>query len=235
MTKTNIDSILNIDIPVNCSYVAVVSETPTRGHKKKQRTRRQLIAAAIDVLGQQGEAFAISDITARAGVSNGTFYNYFEDRSALLEAVTEETIRAFAFESAAIVDDADPALRLSTITQLALRRAADDRTRVLLRIDSVQRAVLDGAVLSHLRADLEAGIEAGCFTAPLDEATVDVVAASVLLASRRIAETDVSAGYGTRVAEQLLRSLGVPAVEAGDLARRGADQADAVTRTRSAA
>lgn len=47
-------------------------------------TRRALLEAAVEVVGEDGYAGAsIAKITARAGVANGTFYNYFDDRQAL--------------------------------------------------------------------------------------------------------------------------------------------------------
>ena len=77
--------------------MATATDQPlTRGHKKKARTRRRLIAAAIDVIADRGEAFSISDVTTAAGVSHGTFYNYFDDRDALLGAVVPQVLADFA-------------------------------------------------------------------------------------------------------------------------------------------
>ena len=50
-------------------------ETRTRGHKKRERTRNQLIAAALRVFAQKGGALTVSDVVAEAEDSNGTFYN----------------------------------------------------------------------------------------------------------------------------------------------------------------
>jgi AcrR family transcriptional regulator len=45
---------------------------PTRGHRKKEKTRRQLVAAGLRVLADKGEALTVSDVAAEADVSNGT-------------------------------------------------------------------------------------------------------------------------------------------------------------------
>lgn len=66
----------------------------TRGHKKKARTRRALLDAALDVLAEHGEGFSIADIATRAGVAHGTFYNYFADRDALIDAVVTTSSQA---------------------------------------------------------------------------------------------------------------------------------------------
>lgn len=58
---------------------------PTRAEKVEQ-TRNALLRAAAEVVGEQGYMGAmISLITARAGVAQGTFYNYFESQQDLLD------------------------------------------------------------------------------------------------------------------------------------------------------
>jgi AcrR family transcriptional regulator len=65
-----------------------IEARPSRGHKKRERTRHQLIAAGLAVPTEKGEALTISHVVARAEVSNGTFYhyNYFADRDELIDA-----------------------------------------------------------------------------------------------------------------------------------------------------
>ena len=67
--------------------IADPSPTLTRGHKKKARTRQLLLDTALEVLAEQGEGFTVADLASRAGVSHGTFYNYFSDRDQLIEAL----------------------------------------------------------------------------------------------------------------------------------------------------
>jgi AcrR family transcriptional regulator len=57
----------------------------TRG-EKGERLREALFRAAAEVVGEVGYANAsVSAITSRAGVAQGTFYNYFETRQDLLD------------------------------------------------------------------------------------------------------------------------------------------------------
>ncbi len=192
----------------------------TRGHKKKQRTRAQLIAAAVDVIATKGESFSIADITAHAGMSHGTFYNYFGDREALLAAVVPDVLTAFAVESAALVHEEDPAVRFALITALALQRpvVAPEQTRLLLRLDAVQRAIVEAPAMDPLRDDLAAGVANGRFLVGPDAATLDVIIGTLLFASRRMVDEAVADTYPVSVVAQLLRSLGVPAPEADQLA-----------------
>ena len=202
----------------------------TRGYKKKERTRRQLIAAAVDVIAERGEAFSVSDVAARAGVSNGTFYNYFTDRDALIAAIVPEVVGSFAADSAIAVTDEDPAVRFASITALALTlaRITPDQIRVVLRLDAAQQAMIDGEPLSHLRDDLAAGFAAGRFTVGPDDAVLDVVVGSLLMALRRIVDDDRDADYPAAIVGQLLHSLGIVDPEASAIAA----QAVAAARAR---
>jgi len=60
---------------------------PTR-REKAEATYAGLMQAAALVVGRDGYAAAsIAKITAEAGIAQGTFYNYFEDRQALFDAL----------------------------------------------------------------------------------------------------------------------------------------------------
>ncbi len=202
----------------------------TRGHKKKDRTRRRLIAAALDVIADRGDAFSVSEVAERAGVSNGTFYNYFDDRGALVDAIVPEALATFATTSALVVQDDDAAVRFATITALALARARvePERWRVLLRLDAAQSAVVDGEPVQHLRADLDAGRADGRFVVGNADAVVDVVVGSLLSAARRIVRGDANERCGSEVVEVLLRGLGIDAIEAGTIAAEADDRARAL-------
>lgn len=59
------------------------------GRGVRSRTRTLLLDAAVRVFSRKGAgAAAIHDIAAEAGVSNGTFYNYFRTRAEILEAAS---------------------------------------------------------------------------------------------------------------------------------------------------
>ena len=62
------------------------SRTRLSRAEKAEVTRTRLFEAAIQIVGEQGYAGAsVALITARAGVAQGTFYNYFESRQDLLD------------------------------------------------------------------------------------------------------------------------------------------------------
>ena len=80
--------------------VQAAREPRTRGHRKRERTRRQLLEAGLRVLAAKGQGLSVSDVVAEAEVSNGTFYNYFDDREQLLAALAEHSALSLAAAAA---------------------------------------------------------------------------------------------------------------------------------------
>ncbi len=62
--------------------------------RRARRTRQSLWQASIEVMSEKGfKDTSIQDITERANVNRSTFYAYFEDKYALLEALVREQFR----------------------------------------------------------------------------------------------------------------------------------------------
>lgn len=71
---------------------AVADSVPLRRRRKDERPS-ELIAAALDLFVDRGfAATRLDDVAARAGVSKGTLYLYFESKEALFKAVIEDAI-----------------------------------------------------------------------------------------------------------------------------------------------
>lgn len=69
-----------------------------------RRNREQLVAAAVELLAEEGVDAPLDAIARRAGVGIGTLYRHFPDRHALAEAVALEaftTVRGLARDAAA--------------------------------------------------------------------------------------------------------------------------------------
>jgi len=207
-------------VPVATPIALPTSEPLTRGHKKKARTRQLLLETGLELLAEQGEAFSVADLAARAGLSHGTFYNYFTDREQLIDALVPHVVARFAERMAVEITVADPAERFVRISALALEAAMRDAlaVRVGLRLDGVQRGLLVDGPLSHLRHDLAEGCAAGRFDAAADDGTLDVVLGALLLAARRVADGEHGVEYRRTVLRRLLQALGVAGEEATRLA-----------------
>ena len=175
----------------------------TRGHKKKARTRRLLLDAGMKVLAEKGEAFTANNVTEVANVSVGTFYNYFEDRDSLIDAITEDQLYSLS-ESIAAQDLADPALRVALTAGQILRIASSDEFlgRLILRL--VTRPAIYNQVNGNLVKDIDEGFASGRFGSGPDDTTLDQWQGLLLMTIRRIiagaAQEDV-------VEKTILRSL----------------------------
>lgn len=195
-------------------------DAPTRGHRKRERTRRQLIEAGLEVLAERGEAFTISDIAEKAGVSGGTFYNYFADREELVDRLAEHSLLTLATRTAIETRDEDPARRFASATTAILTRAAEEPTwgRVVLRLAEHEGA-LQHEIQRYLEEDLASGLEQGRFSVGPDPITLDLVLGLNTMAIRRIVRGDAPPDYVEQVVERALGVIGVPRREAKKLAR----------------
>ncbi len=68
----------------------MLQATPSRVERRKERTRRALLAVALELFHQKGIYWTkIEDITERADIGKGTFYQHFETKEDLLEVLLE--------------------------------------------------------------------------------------------------------------------------------------------------
>lgn len=76
---------------------------PARRRRKDARPA-ELVAAAIDLFVERGYAATrLEDVAARAGVSKGTLYLYFENKEALFQAVVREGLLPAIAEAEQVV------------------------------------------------------------------------------------------------------------------------------------
>lgn len=196
---------------------------------KRERTRRKLIDAGVQVIADRGEALTASDVVLAADVSNGTFYNHFLDRDDFIETLTRESLEAIAAGSADDTEGADPAWCFALATTRVLDAAARQPlwARALLRL-AEGPTPLHAAVQQHLRADLAEGLRTGRFTYGDDSITVDLVAGTVMATIRRLVATDAAPDGPDRdaiaeVVARLLEVIGVDGDEARSLAAAAHD------------
>lgn len=124
-----------------------VEEARSRG----ERTAERLRDAAREAFAELGwQSTRVEDIVKRAGVSHGTFYTYYENKTAVLSALVEDSEAAFAALAAAPweADDVRGALERviggfldryradSMVMRTWLQAARDERGFSRLYVDS---------------------------------------------------------------------------------------------------
>jgi AcrR family transcriptional regulator len=75
----------------------------TRRERKKEETRRRIFETAIALFREKGfEQTTVDEITEKADVGRGTFFNYFPRKESVLAYLSEERV-ALAEENAAVL------------------------------------------------------------------------------------------------------------------------------------
>jgi AcrR family transcriptional regulator len=156
---------------------------PNRFARRKERTRHELLAAAVRVLARKGfHDTKIADIASEADVGVGTFYLHFVTKDALFDALVDDTVRRLK----AAVDEArlaarDPIARMRLANVAFCRFARENR--------EVFRIVFGHAAAYHdvirraqdlFAADIEENVRDGVAAGVFAPVPTDVAAQAVV-------------------------------------------------------
>jgi AcrR family transcriptional regulator len=206
--------------------------------RRKQARPAELMAAALELFVEKGFAGTrLDDIAARAGVSKGTLYLYFDSKEALFKAVIQEGIVPILEQGAGLIDSfkgsAAELLRalidewwqrignthLAGVPKLMISEARNFPELAVYYHDTV---IVRGRDL--IRRTLQRGIAAGEFRLVDIETAIDVIFAPVLMRVIWRYSLGVCCGekYGTQIylnthLDLALRGLAIP-VASGDFA-----------------
>ena len=115
--------------------------TQGRRERKKEETRRRITLTALQLFQEKGfEATTVDEITERADVAKGTFFNYFPRKESVLEALSEEWMERA--EEHASKHGRTPSERILALFGGVAEAYGQDRAlaRMLLRV-SMERMV----------------------------------------------------------------------------------------------
>jgi AcrR family transcriptional regulator len=166
----------------------------TRIDRRKARTRRALVDAAIRLIGDgRGERATIQEITEEADVGFGSFYNHFESKEQLFATAAGELLERWG----QVLDEAtsgieDPAEVFATSLRISGRLgwSHPDLARFLsdAGLELLRRP--DGLAPRALR-DIRVAQEAGRFLPIQPEAALSAVAGGLIgLLSLQVAQPD---------------------------------------------
>ena len=196
---------------------------PTRRERRRARTRASLIGAAQKLFARQGvEATAIAEITEAADVGFGSFYNYFDSKEEIAEAVLGEALEEQRAALFALIDPVtDPAETIALAHAFLIEQARSDPGFgwLLVRLDASHRLLIK-ALGERARQDIRDGIEAGRFVTADVEVSFFDTGGALLLVMRAVLDGEVGEDAGVRHCEGLLRMLGVAGEEVPDISER---------------
>lgn len=181
---------------------------------KATRTRLSIIAAGVDVFCEQGyRSSSVGDVHERAGVSLGTYYQYFRDKTDLVATIVAEAVVTSAHS---IWPTFDPSLGHRGVADVIhgfVRHYAStaDFQRVWEEATQLEPTVADLRVrLSQLlETSLGAGIAAGQDDGSIDPALDPALTARALAAmvDRTCFLTFVLDRRGARATEEVTQTL----------------------------
>src|SRR5579859_2842433 len=105
-----------------------MNAAPDRRARRREATREKLLEAAGALFARQGvDNTRIQAITEEADVGFGSFYNHFESKEAIVEAVLVERVTAQGAQIEALTAQLeDPAEVISAAHRTFVRRARTD-------------------------------------------------------------------------------------------------------------
>lgn len=193
----------------------------TRGHKKRERTRRGLVDAALRLFARKDVGdIALLEVAEEAEVSSGTIYNYFRTRDEVVEAVGIAMATEFSDAISILSKDVHSgAQRLAIGVRMFVLRAASDPQWVtaLLRVFHFDRA-MRSRLAAHVLKDLREGLTEGVFAYEDESIAFDLVLSCTIGAMRAVVEGRTIEGHDVRVTEMILKALGVPPARARKIA-----------------
>jgi AcrR family transcriptional regulator len=190
---------------------------------KRERTRRKILAAAFDLIGnEKGLTVRIEEICAAARISRGTFYNYFTSLEQLFEVLAIEL--SHDLNEALVVGFED-----------VRSHAEGSNAAVQHYLNYARRDPAWGWAMVHLSAfgpsfggeaweacyrAIEQGIEAGEFDVPNATVGRDLMTGTVLATVRTMLNSGSRQSEPQIIAYHVLRALGVPDARAKEITDR---------------
>jgi AcrR family transcriptional regulator len=182
---------------------------------KSKRTRQSLLDAAVQVAGEKGiAAVTVKEICDVAGVGRTSFYNYFDDVTALLTAVAIQASDRVKSAFDTLHEDAPRGLaRLRACLCMILDLSVENRALALL-LTSLARSGPD--VIDRLKAEIENELAAIDLQEDLNVANAEqdnlatILALSTLALLRDLAEKRRDPETSKTLVDILLRGCHKP-------------------------
>jgi AcrR family transcriptional regulator len=199
-------------------------QDPRRG-----RTRRALIDGGRRVMAAKGvESATVLEIVREAGVSQPSFYNHFESKEELADAIVADFFQSDAALKIRVFDEVDdPAEAIAINTSHTLQVASDDPivAWVMVRGGS-SRKLLPAGDSDELARMITVGLERGRFRDVNPRVAAHMIRGAAFPLLQDILLGTAPPTIETDFAELVLRMLGVSNVESAEIARRARNRCE---------
>jgi AcrR family transcriptional regulator len=202
---------------------AATENTQSRNSRRRELTRARLIEAAMSLFAKQGtERTRINEITELADVGFGSFYNYFESKDAIVDAVLSETAADHAKAIIGATAEVEDPVEVIAVAHRHFVRLAIARPEVAAL--AVELVFSNQAIVESLRPfareDLKRAVEAGRLDIPDLEVALHATGGALQGTIRGVLEGDLGDEADVAHAALVLRMIGLPPAEADEIAAR---------------
>ena len=203
--------------------VQVTAPPRDRHARRREQTRAKLVDAARTLFARQGvDNTRINEITDQADVGFGSFYNHFDSKEAIVEAVLAETIAAQGETIAAVSRQLeDPAEVIAAAHRHFVRRARSDPEWgwLLVRLELSHNVML-AALQPFGQRDLRRAINAGRARVSNERVALLASGGALLAVMRGVLDGRAPRDADVHHAEGMLRLFGLAPDDAAEVARR---------------
>ncbi len=187
---------------------------------RRARTRKKILDAAFRLINERGvDRVSIDDVRASAGLSRGSFYNYFSTFQALLEEMASLIAAQINREQSKYFDKLDDiAARLGQNFRYFVSRAASDKPcgNILIRVIPLV-GPLNEHMRDHIREEMNGAVKSGVFNVPSVDISLEVGNGLVAVMIRRALADGIDRHDLSAATFMLLRAMGVPPSKAKDI------------------
>lgn len=191
------------------------------GLAKRERSRRQLIAAAIETFSSNGVGeTTLRQVAVAAGVTTGTVYNHFRSKPGLIKAVAlsiAEAIREHSAPSRAMLKTGAELVAAGCGRYLGLAQSSPAWALLVLDVASVD-PTFRKTISDFVLAELKLGLRRKEFSVASEDAALDLVIGASMEGMRRIALGQARPQYSAEIVATILRGLGVAPARAKQVA-----------------
>ncbi len=207
-----------LPIPLSAGLSALAPGLP-----KRERTRAQLVDAAIKVYSARGVAAAtVQEIADVAGMTTGTVYNHFKTKDEVLREVAlrlATTLSARITESQAGVKEGAERMAIGGRRYVWLAEVAPQWALLMLDVAAAAPELLL-RIREYVLADLRLGVKQKVFRIASEGVAMDFINGAGMQAMRSVALGLAPPAHGADMAACVLRALGVPFEQAEEIAHR---------------
>ena len=196
---------------------------PTRTERRRARTRESLVTAARGLIAENGvSGLRVGEITERADVALGSFYNHFESKDEVVEAIVSDTVRAIAAANTPLIESLEDPAEAASVSYRRFVRLADEDpelARLLVNLDRAE-ARSESMLVPEAQKTLERGVVTGRFEIADTSVALTTIIGGAVAVIQGVLEKRLPPDADIPAAQGMLRSLGIPAGEAREIAAR---------------